>query len=99
MAVAGSPRPGSELGTAVGLVRVPRNVQGPAQPEPTNTCHPPPLGFMKTACPPDTLIDDPATEKGDPEVTMTELPSFSVSATRTSVDSWPDVRVLRLVPP
>ena len=59
---------------------------------------PPPAGLISTAWPagrpgvPDTV-------NAEPEVTMTVLPSFSVSATRTWVPSWAGDRPASDVPP
>ncbi len=88
-AVAGSPSPGFDPGLAVGSDTSDRagGDHGPAHPGPTETFHvPPPAGLIRTAPPPAT--ESPDTVKADPEVTMTVLPSFSVSATRTWVPSW-----------
>ena len=89
LGVPGSPMPGALAGTAVGpTAPVPtKGPHGPAHPGPTWMFQPPaPLGLINTA---ETLVAPvtPVTDSGDPEVTMTVLPLFSVRATRTEVDS------------
>ena len=100
-AVAGSPRPGLAPGLAVGSAtsgRVGVAGHGPPQPAPTQTFHrPPPAGLICTARP--AATSNPDTVNGDPEVTITALPSFSVSATRTSVAARAGERLASAVPP
>ncbi len=91
--------PGSAAGTAVGstIPLATNGPQGPAHPGPNWMFHPSaPLGLMSTA-----WVDPgtPPTEKGVPELTMTVLPSFSVMATRTEMDSWAGDRPFSEVPP
>jgi hypothetical protein len=92
--------PGSLAGAAVGSNTpvATKPLHGPARPGPTWMFQAPaPLGLMNTACTP-LAADAPTTENGDPAVTMTVLPLFSVMATRTGVDSGPDDRATRDVP-
>jgi len=58
-----------------------------------------PDGIISTAPPVASSIEVPGTVNDDPDLTMTEFPSFSVRATRTGCASWPAVRDERVVPP
>ena len=99
--VAGSPRSGLWLGTAVGLAMLAADApfQGPAHPPPTVTFQVPPAPFLviNTAWPPAT--DKPAAENGDPEVTMTVLLLFSEISTPIWVPSAGPLNDDSVVPP
>ena len=100
MAVLGSPGAGSVVGTAVGLATPAATwVHGPAHPVPMARSQAPPTGVISTAWPGPRSIEVPGTENPEPVVTITELPLFSVSATRTLVASWAGDRPASEVPP